>query len=132
MDDEGRVTRDVVLPATPEEVWRAIVEPSELSGWFGGDAVIEPRPRGRVELRIAGEPVRTGTVLSVTPGVRLVLVWGSSRDGSDATRVELVVLDEGGSTRLVVVESDLVGDPGDPTALRTSPTAAATGPGGRP
>ena len=31
------VTREIVLPAAPDEVWEALTDPERLSEWFAND-----------------------------------------------------------------------------------------------
>jgi uncharacterized protein YndB with AHSA1/START domain len=88
------LTREITLPATAEEVWRSLSEPT----WLGEDASIDLRPNGEVR---AGE--RTGFVEEADEPRRLVFWW--SERGADATRVELELAEEDEETRVRVVES---------------------------
>jgi uncharacterized protein YndB with AHSA1/START domain len=88
------LTREITLPATAEEVWRSLSEPT----WLGEDASIDLRPNGEVR---AGE--RTGFVEEADEPRRLVFWW--SEPGADATRVELELAEEDEETRVRVVES---------------------------
>ena len=86
--------REVLLPATPEEVWDSLAEPD----WLGEDASIDLRPDGEVR---AGE--REGFVEELEEGRRLVFWWSLPQE--DATRVELELEPEGELTCVRVVES---------------------------
>lgn len=88
------LTREITLPATAEEVWRSLAEPT----WLGEDASIDLRPDGEVRV---GE--RTGFVEEAEEPHRLVFWW--SGPGEDATRVELELHPEDDETRVRVVES---------------------------
>ena len=88
------LTREITLPATADEVWRSLAEPT----WLGEDASIDMRPDGEVR---AGE--RTGFVEEVDEPRRLVFWW--SQPDEDATRVELELEEDGEETHLRVVES---------------------------
>jgi uncharacterized protein YndB with AHSA1/START domain len=88
------LTREITLPATADEVWRSLAEPT----WLGEDASIDLRPDGDVH---AGE--RTGFVEEADEPRRLVFWW--SQPGEDATRVELELEEDGEETHLRVVES---------------------------
>lgn len=88
------LTREIILPATAEEVWRSLAEPT----WLGEDASIDLRPDGEV---LVGE--RTGFVEEAEEPHRLVFWW--SEPGEDATRVELELDPQGEETRVRVVES---------------------------
>jgi uncharacterized protein YndB with AHSA1/START domain len=88
------LTREITLPAPPEEVWESLAEPT----WLGEDASIDLRPDGDVSV---GD--RSGFVEEVEEPRRLVFWW--SAPGEDASRVELELEPEGDDTRVRVVES---------------------------
>jgi uncharacterized protein YndB with AHSA1/START domain len=88
-----RVTREITLPATAEEVWRSLEQPA----WLSDEAVIELRPNGDVR---AGD--REGFVEEAEEPRRLVFWW--SAPDEDATRVELELEPEGDETVVRVVE----------------------------
>jgi uncharacterized protein YndB with AHSA1/START domain len=89
------LTREITLPAEPDEVWRSLSEPD----WLGEDASIDLRPDGEVR---AGE--RRGFVEEVEEPRRLVFWWAAPDE--DSTRVELELgEEEAGETRVRVVES---------------------------
>ena len=53
---------------TKERLWRALVDPNELSAWLGGTASIEARVGGRVSFDLPHDGVRaTGSVRSCEP-----------------------------------------------------------------
>ena len=91
---EPVVERELLLPATPEEVWESLTEPE----WLGEGAHIEMRPSG--DVRAGG---RTGFVEWVDPPSGIAFWW--SEDDGEATRVEISLEPEGDDTRLTVVES---------------------------
>ena len=62
------VERELIVPETPEEVWRSLAEP----GWLGDDAQIELHPAGEVR---AGE--RSGFVEEADEPRRLVFWWSA-------------------------------------------------------
>jgi uncharacterized protein YndB with AHSA1/START domain len=86
--------REIALPATAQEVWDSLEEPT----WLGEDASIELRPDGEVR---AGE--RTGFVEELEEPRRLVFWWAAPDE--DSTRVELELEEEGEVTHVRVVES---------------------------
>jgi uncharacterized protein YndB with AHSA1/START domain len=94
MEERMELTREITLPATAEEVWRSLAEPT----WLGEDASIELRPDGEVR---AGE--RTGFVEAVEEPRRLVFWW--SKPDEEATRVELELEEDGEETLVRVAES---------------------------
>ncbi len=101
-----RVTRSVVLPASPDDVWPALAEPERLAGWLGGRVELEPRSGGRVVLA-DDDGLRWGTVELFEPGRVLNLRLWERSAGLSGTRIEftLEMVEEG--TRLTVVETVL-------------------------
>jgi uncharacterized protein YndB with AHSA1/START domain len=105
-----RIERELLLPASPEDVWQAMTSP----GWLADEVQLELRPGGDASFRF-GEEVKTGWVEEASEPVRLAFWWGF--DEEPATRVELTLRPEPGATRLRVVETrpldllDLVGTP---------------------
>ena len=104
--------REIVLPATQEEVWAALTEPEQLSAWFEADVDIDPRPRGAVTARHPDGSIRTGTVLAANVPYRLVVVWEGNQ--GEASRLEFTLETVEGGTRLTVLET-----PSAPTAPET-------------
>jgi uncharacterized protein YndB with AHSA1/START domain len=88
------VERELLVPESPEEVWRSLAQP----GWLGDDALIELWPSGEVR---AGE--RSGFVEEADEPRRLVFWW--STPGEEASRVELDLEEEEEGTRVRVNES---------------------------
>ena len=88
------VERELLVPESPEEVWRSLAEPA----WLGEDASIELQPDGDVR---AGD--RTGFVEEVEEERRLVFWWAAPDE--DSTRVELSLDEDGDVTHVRVVES---------------------------
>lgn len=109
------VERELVLPASPEEVWRIVT----TSGWLAEDVEFELIPGGEASFSSDGWSKRGWVEDAVRPDAaegRLVFWWAS--EGESATRVELTLAPEGDeATRLRVVEArpldllDLVGVP---------------------
>ena len=93
------VTREVVFPAPPEEVWEALTEPERLEEWFANEVELDVRPGGAGRFRWDDGDERHAVVREVEPGERLVLDWDD--DGEVAFTLEEVP--EG--TRLVVRET---------------------------
>ncbi len=112
-----RIERELLLPASPEEVWDVVTGPGWLADevrldlFPGGDARFRSRDVDQDGLGRGGCP----PTRAATAG-RLAFWWAS--DGDPATRVELTLDPEGESaTRLRVVETrplevlDLIGTP---------------------
>jgi uncharacterized protein YndB with AHSA1/START domain len=91
---QEEVERQTVVPATPEEAWRAVIE----SDWLGERAQIDPCPGGEV----SGSG-RQGFVEEADPPRRLSFWWHA--EGQAATRVEVELEEAEGGTRVRVVET---------------------------
>src|SRR4029077_11000149 len=105
------VTREIVFPESPEEVWEALTDPEQLEEWFANDVELDARPGGDGAFRWAagggrhatgggvrwadGEE-RHATVLVVEPGERLLLDW------DDQGEVEFTLEEVEEGTRLFV------------------------------
>ena len=108
-----RVQRELILMASPEEVWETITR----SGWLADDVYLELRPGGEAHFKDC-DGVRSGWVEAVRAPRQLTFWWHDDDDDAPASRVELTLepVPEGG-TRLRVVEArplellDLVGIP---------------------
>jgi Activator of Hsp90 ATPase homolog 1-like protein len=119
------IERELDLPASPTDVWRALTDPAWLAGWLADEVELELRPGGEARFRL-GEEHRTGWVEEITPPAshhpdepsagRLIFWW--TRAQEPASRVELVLIGLSDAvTRLRVAETrpleilDLVGVP---------------------
>ena len=105
-----RVERELLIGASPEEVWEAITS----DGWLGHEVQLELFPGG--DAYFASEDgVRTGWVEDVCAPERLAFWWAP--DGQPASRVELTLTPDGEATWVRVVETrplellDLLGTP---------------------
>ena len=86
------ITREIVFPASPDEVWEALTEPERLEEWFANDVELDPREGGE-----GGH----ATVRVAEPGEKLVLDW----DDEDGGEVEFTLEEVDDGTRLVVRET---------------------------
>ena len=93
------ITREIVFPASPDEVWDALTEAEQLEEWFANDVELDPRPGGDGVFRWDDGEERHATVLVAEPGERLVLDW----DDDGEVEFTLEAVEEG--TRLVVRET---------------------------
>jgi uncharacterized protein YndB with AHSA1/START domain len=106
----NRIERELVLPASREEVWEAVIR----DGWLAEEVDLDLRPGGDASFR-SPEKLKTGWVEEARAPARLAFWWAA--DGEPASRVELTLRDDGAHTRLRVVETrplevlDLVGVP---------------------
>jgi uncharacterized protein YndB with AHSA1/START domain len=93
------VTREIVFPVPPGEVWEALTDPEQLEEWFANDVELDPRPGGDGIFRWDDGEERRATVVVAEPGQRLVLDW----DEEGEVEFTLEEVDDG--TRLHVRES---------------------------
>jgi uncharacterized protein YndB with AHSA1/START domain len=93
------VTREIVFPAPPDEVWEALTDPEQLEEWFANDVELDAREGGEGVFRWDDGEERHATVVEAAPGERLVLDW----DEEGTVVLTLEEVEEG--TRLRVRES---------------------------
>jgi uncharacterized protein YndB with AHSA1/START domain len=93
------IRKEIVLPATRDEVWEALTEPDRLADWFANDVDFDLRPGGGVSFRWSNGEERHATVTEVEPERRLAFEW------DDDGEVEFTLEDDVGGTRLTVVET---------------------------
>src|SRR5258708_1491027 len=118
------IERDLLLTASPSEVWLALTEVELLEAWLADEVVLDLRPGGDASFR-SGDVVRTGWVEAATPpgpdggrsGPGRLTFWWADGD-QPPTRVEFTLLPgPGGGTGVRVTERrpleilDLVGIP---------------------
>jgi uncharacterized protein YndB with AHSA1/START domain len=121
-----RVRREMVLPASPVDVWEAVTTPTLVGAWLGDVIELDPRPGGRVTVRASDGSTLRGRVEAAEPGRRLALRWrrvdplssGSPRVGAPlagaATKVVFELEPTDAGTLLTVTEErvDLVASVG--------------------
>ena len=93
------VTREIVFPVPPGEVWEALTEPEQLEEWFANDVELDARPGGDGIFRWDDGAERRATVVVAEPEERLVLDW----DDEGEVEFTLEEIEEG--TRLLVRET---------------------------
>ncbi|MFL6021012.1 MAG: SRPBCC domain-containing protein [Gaiellaceae bacterium] len=93
------MTREIVFPVTPDEVWEALTDPEQLEEWFANDVELDATEGGEGVFRWDDGEERRATVVEATPPERLVLDWDD--DGT----VELTLEEVEQGTRLLVRES---------------------------
>ena len=107
---DERVTRSVVLPAEPDEVWATLTTPEELSAWLGEVVALELEPGGSLVVREDEGATRRGVVEAADPGRILSFRWrrlagaGVSLEVGGASRVTFVLEADPAGTRLTVTE----------------------------
>ena len=108
------------IPATPEQVFRALTEPQELMKWWGAKGMLTSartnlRPGGdyRFEfLSPEGDAAwAKGQYQVVDPSRRIVKTWFNSKYPDLRNTVEWNLAPVAGGTRLTLVHSGLAGRP---------------------
>lgn len=113
-EPDGPTARDVhrrtVLEAAPEDVWRLLTDPAELGGWWGEGSWLDPVRDGEARFVEEGEPVRSGRVVEVRPGRRLVFDWWPEDPEVDepASRVSIELVPCPFGTILTITECALL------------------------
>jgi uncharacterized protein YndB with AHSA1/START domain len=109
MTHEFELRKEIILDATPEQVWEAIATGPGIDAWFMGRNQVEPREGGRSSMTI-GEHTVEATVTAWEPPRRFA-DRGPSPDGSTFMAFEwLIEGREGGGTVLRLVQSGVLGD----------------------
>jgi uncharacterized protein YndB with AHSA1/START domain len=105
-----QIEREMLLEATPEEVWAMVTS----DGWLADEVSLELHPGGGARFRSVGED-KSGWVEEARAPHRLAFWW--TAENEPATRVELTLRRAHERTLLRVVESrplellDVVGIP---------------------
>lgn len=103
----SEVTRDVEMPAPPEEVWQQVTESDQLGDWLDAEVELEVRPGGSGRFRFADGEERRAMVREVEPGRRLAFTWWplTGGDVGRPTTVTITIAPSNGGSRLRLVES---------------------------
>jgi uncharacterized protein YndB with AHSA1/START domain len=109
------IHREIVLPASREDVWDALTDPERLEDWFANDVDLDLRPGGGASFRWSNGEERHAIVTEVDHERRLSFTW------DDEGEVELTLDDDADGTMLTVVESS----PSWSTALELQASAFA-------
>ncbi|MGH2913355.1 MAG: SRPBCC family protein [Solirubrobacteraceae bacterium] len=113
------IRRELLLPVSPAEAWRAVTDPDQLCGWLADQVRLELWPGGDACFEIDGREL-SGWVEEACPPDercegRLAFWWAA--DGEPASRVALTLSPTDAGTVLRVVETrpldalDLIGIP---------------------
>jgi activator of HSP90 ATPase len=96
----------VVIPATPDEVYDAFMDPKKHSEFTGSKATVSPRVGGKFT---AWDGYISGRNLELEKGKKIVQEWVTSEWPQDypPSRLELTFKDVGGNTELTMLHSDI-------------------------
>ena len=87
------------LEASPERVWRALVDSDELAAWLAARAEIDARVGGEVRFHW-DEGTMVGRIRELREPELLEYTWGGENEPDSVVRFELVA--QGGGTRLTL------------------------------
>ena len=111
VQDETRTAEgQVEVDATPERVWQALTDASELMRWFPLDARVEPGPGGSVYLSWLNEFAATTEILVWDPPRHLRTAWSFHEEGP-AQVTDYYIETRGGRTVVRAVTSGFPMDP---------------------
>lgn len=105
------LTREIVVDARPETLFRLLTDPAEHVRWMGTEADLDPRPGGRYAVNVAGAYPAAGEFVEVVPHERVVVTFGWDVEGNPltpgSTTVTWTLTAEGDKTRVRMVHGNL-------------------------
>jgi uncharacterized protein YndB with AHSA1/START domain len=81
------IERRMTLPASTEEVWKALTDPEILSSWFEADVQWELTPGGDIAVIDGNGNGHTGIVKTVTEGSELQFEWWPDENDHQVSEV---------------------------------------------
>ncbi len=110
-ESDTMLQREVFIDATPETIWRLLVDPKEIVRWMGQAAAFDPRPGGHYRLDVIPGYAASGEIVEFDAPRRLVYTWGWGHEGSTvppgSTTVMFELLPHGDGTLLRFTHGDL-------------------------
>lgn len=103
MDLPHVLTREIVIRATRETVFRFFTDPARWASWWGAGSTIDPRPGGALLIRYPGGVEAAGEVLELERPDRIVFTYGFVSGNPipvGSSRVEIRLEPDGRATRL--------------------------------
>ena len=102
---EAEAETDVVIDASPDDVWHAITTPEGLAPWLGEGADLEPQPGGRLVAPdpVTGEP-KEGEVHTAEEPNELGFTWWPADSPHQASDVTITAVPSVDGTIVRVVE----------------------------
>ncbi len=75
-DQETGIECEIFIAATPETVFRFLVDPTLMVDWIGLTHTLDPRPGGVFRVEVSKGNVAGGVYTEVIPARRVVFTWG--------------------------------------------------------
>ncbi len=97
---------ETVLPAPAQRIYEAWLDAEEHGEFTGGEAEIDPTVGGR---HSAWDGYIQGVTLELEPYSRIVQSWRTTEfpEGSPDSRLEVVLEESGGSTRVTLIHTEI-------------------------
>ena len=80
--DYDIIKKEIVINASVDKVFSALIDPEQLTQWFPNIATIEPRVGGKIFFRFSNEVTKEkkdhdviGTIISIIPNKELSYTW---------------------------------------------------------
>jgi len=116
------VTRELVVPASPEEVWEELTDPQRLEEWFANEVELDLE-QGEGHFRWENGEERYAVVEEAEEGRYLAYTW---RDETGReSHVDFTIEETDDGTRVVVTETAPAAEWGTAFELRALALAAA-------
>jgi uncharacterized protein YndB with AHSA1/START domain len=96
------VTRELVLPVAPDEVWRELTDPTRLEEWFATEVDLDLE-QGEGHFRWENGEERHAVVEELDDGRHLAYTWTDEEGRESHVGFRLEEIEEG--TRVVVTET---------------------------
>src|SRR6187399_1155616 len=71
-----QLDRTITIGAPPATVFRYFTDPARWAAWWGAGSTIDPRPGGRVYIRLPGAVEVVGEVIELTAPSHIVFTYG--------------------------------------------------------
>lgn len=121
-----QIEREILLPASPAEVWKALTEGDQVSKWFGAEVEMDAERGGRVRFHFPDGSERGAVIEAFETERLLVLRWLPFEHDSEgrtesrpSTNVRFFLKPSEGGTLLLVQESLPALSSREPTAPET-------------
>jgi len=104
------VEREIFIAASPETVFRFLIEPAFMAQWFGREHTLDPRPGGLFRVEVSAGVVASGHYIEVAAPRRVAFTWGwegRSDLPPGQSLVEIELVPQGGGTLVRLRHSGL-------------------------